>query len=198
MARFEIEALSPKGPMLVHAPLLLDARGRFRKTFEKETLSALGLDFAIAEMYVSSSHKGVVRGLHFQTDPWQAKYIYPIAGRIFDVVVDLRHNSGNLGITYCTELDASNGTALYVPKGFAHGFMALEDESTIACLCDEPYDAASDSGIRFDDPQLSIPWPDLQPFQELTISDKDKQLMSFAEYTKQHTYPHYPKDAPVE
>lgn len=159
-----------------------DDRGRFTKTFEKDIYIEEGIQFQLNESFVSISEKNVIRGLHFQIHNPQAKIVSVVYGKAWDVIVDLRMKSDTFGNWICCELSADNHKAFYVPRGFAHGFLALEDNTIMLYQCDGKYDKESDSGIRFDDKDININWP--IPIQMSINSDRDLSLMSFEEYKK--------------
>lgn len=169
-----------KGAYIIENFSVGDARGRFTKLFEKEIYHNGGIDFSLNETFCSISSKNVIRGLHFQHHNPQAKLVSVIQGRVWDVIVDLRLNSETFGQwTYC-ELSAENHNAFYVPKGFAHGFLALEDNSIMLYQCDGAYDKESDSGIRYDDKDINIQWP--INLEETIHSERDLGLMGLKEY----------------
>ncbi len=148
-----------------------DQRGSFCKTFHTKILSQHGIDFTVRESFYSFSHKGVVRGMHFQYPPSdQAKIIYVPHGKIYDVAVDLRKNSATYGQHFGIELSAKNTKALYIPKGFAHGFQSLEDNSLTYYLLDEVYEADDDTGIRYD--SAGVRWP----LEVGIVSTRDKDF----------------------
>ncbi len=154
-----------------------DLRGTFCKTFQQDLLAKQGIDFEIRESFFSFSHKGVIRGMHFQYPPSdQAKIIFVPVGRIYDVAVDLRKGSDTFGTHYGIELSADDSNALYIPKGFAHGFQSLEDDSMTYYLLDEVYAPDLDNGIRYD--SVGVQWP-LEPTE---ISHRDRDFETFAEF----------------
>ena len=149
-----------------------DDRGFFARYWCKKEFDKLGLDSNIVQINNSrSSSKGTLRGLHFQYPPnSETKIIRCISGTIWDVIVDIRKNSSTYGQWYGTELNEENRTMLYVPKGFAHGFISLTDNTEIIYLVTEFYDARYEDCIKWNDPDLQIDWP----FQPQIISDKDR------------------------
>jgi dTDP-4-dehydrorhamnose 3,5-epimerase len=127
----------------------------------------------------SLSKPGVLRGLHFQTQPSQGKLVGCSRGRIWDVAVDLRPHSQSYGKWYSAELSAENGRLLWIPSGFAHGFCVLGDEpADVQYKVDAFYNPKMEFGIRWDDPDLQIPWPIKNPI----VSERDSALPSFADY----------------
>lgn len=158
-----------------------DARGWFSETWSRRIFEAAGVDVDfVQDNHSYSRNAGTIRGLHFQSAPFaQAKLVRCVRGRIFDVAVDIRHDSPTFRKWVGAELSAENGHQLFVPRGFAHGFLTLEADTEVAYKVDAFYDAASDGGIRWDDPELAIEWPSqaLAP----TLSDKDARLPSLDE-----------------
>ena len=157
-----------------------DNRGGFTKCFEKGIYKQAGIDMSLYETFVSVSAKNVIRGLHFQLRNPQAKLVSVLKGAVADVIVDIRPDSETFGKWRFYELSAENARALYVPRGFAHGFLSLMDDTIMLYQCDGKYDKETDTGIRFDDKDIGIDWPiDLKC---AICSERDKNLMTFKEY----------------
>jgi dTDP-4-dehydrorhamnose 3,5-epimerase len=155
-----------------------DDRGMFRETFKIADFADAGLPTRFAQANLSSSRKGVLRGLHFQTDPMaQGKLVSCVAGAIYDVAVDIRHGSPTFGQWIGEELSMANGRMLWIPAGFAHGFCALEDNSALSYSVTEVFSGAHDGGIAWNDPELGIEWPISDPL----LSDKDQELPRLAD-----------------
>ncbi len=148
-----------------------DDRGVLLQAFVRSDLEARAIPGEFRQAIQSRSHRGVIRGLHFQWDPPQGKLVRCVRGRIFDVVVDIRHGSPTLGDHACVELSAENNNVLWVPAGFAHGFMTLEEDSVMLYFCTEEWSPAGEGGILWSDPVLGISWPALQPL----VSARDRQ-----------------------
>ncbi len=166
------------------APLFIpDPRGYLSKPFEKSIFSANGVELSPWEELRSCSKRGVLRGLHFQRRHSQDKLVQVLRGAVYDVAVDLRENSETFGKWEGFYLTAENRQMLYIPKGFAHGFLALEDDTLFSYLCGDCYDPESDGGIRWNDPQLAISWP-LDQVEQTIISDKDAALPTLAEFIR--------------
>lgn len=180
MANFAFKKLELDGAYLVENFSVGDNRGGFTKCFEKDIYANAGIEFQLNETFASVSAKNVIRGLHFQTHNPQAKLVCVVKGKVWDVIVDLRKDSPTYKKWIAAELSAENHKALYVPRGFAHGFASLEDETIMLYQCDGAYDKDSDTGIMFNDPEFGIKWP----VDEKTAihSARDLQLMSFSEY----------------
>ncbi len=154
-----------------------DVRGTFVKTFHAERFTALGLPTEWREEYYSSSRKGVIRGMHFQTPPHDhEKLVYCMQGRVLDVVVDLRKGSPTYGRHLAVELDASRGHGLMIPKGMAHGFLALTEEVLMAYKVTTVYAPASDAGIRWD--SFGLDWGIDQPI----VSARDLAHPAFGDF----------------
>lgn len=159
MSDYVFTKLDLEGAYLISYFSVGDNRGGFSKSFEKDIYADAGIDFSINETFVSVSAKNVIRGLHFQTHNPQAKLVSIPKGKVYDVIVDLRKDSKTYKLWRGFELSAENHKALYVPRGFAHGFLSLEDDTLMMYQCDGAYDKKTDTGIIFDDPDIGIEWP---------------------------------------
>jgi dTDP-4-dehydrorhamnose 3,5-epimerase len=151
-----------------------DARGFFSETYNKKTLAQAGitLDF-VQDNHSFSRQRGTLRGLHYQERPFeQHKLIRAVRGRVLDVAVDIRRGSPTFGKWVSAELSADNWAQILVPAGFAHAFCTLEPDTEIIYKVTNFYSPEHDFGIRWDDPDLNIPWP--FPSDQLTLSEKDK------------------------
>ena len=156
----------------------MDERGYFYESFR---LNSLENEIKFVQSNVSKSTYGVLRGLHFQTNPnAQCKLVRALSGRIQDIVVDLRPNSKTFKKVFSIELSEVNGKSLFIPKGFAHGFVTLSDTAIVSYQVDNYYAPDSDAGIRFDDPNLNIDW--ILPREDLIISQKDLKLPTLDQY----------------
>lgn len=175
----EIERTYLNDCYLITPKVFVDERGNFFESFNKNRFHQLtGLDIDFVQDNQSTSQRGVLRGLHFQTgDFQQAKLVRVIKGSVLDVAVDIRPQSKTFGQYFSVVLSAKNNKQLYIPKGFAHGFLVLEDDTIFAYKCDNYYNKASESGIIFNDPSLQIDWG--FPESDLIISEKDKELPTF-------------------
>lgn len=177
---FEKTILS--GAFLIQAFSTDDSRGGFSKIFEKDTFSEAGISFSLNETFFSVSAKNVIRGLHFQMHEPQAKLVTVVQGCVWDVIVDLRPESLTFGKWVGQELSGKNHLGFYVPRGFAHGFACLTDNTIMLYQCEGKYDKTSDTGIRFDDFELGIEWPVVE---DVAIhSERDLSLQSLEEYRK--------------
>jgi dTDP-4-dehydrorhamnose 3,5-epimerase len=181
-SKFKVTALALPEVLLVSGPTFFDGRGHFSETFRKNDFAALGIgcDF-VQENMSRSAGRGTVRGLHFQGPPHaQAKLVQVVSGAIYDVAVDIRKGSPRFGQWCGATLKADNNEHFFVPRGFAHGFCCLEDNTIVAYKVDNYYDRDSEGGIIWDDADLAIKWP--IGVGEPLLSDKDAKLPRFAEF----------------
>ena len=157
----------------------IDSRGYFLETYNEEAFkSKLGLEIEFVQDNESKSSIGVLRGLHYQKDAYsQTKLIRVVKGKILDVAVDIREKSSTFGKHIAVELSEDNKKQLLVPRGFAHGFVVLENETIVNYKCDNLYNKASEAGIIYNDPTLNIDW--ILPESDLIISEKDLVLPRF-------------------
>jgi len=158
-----------------------DERGYFVETFRKDLFEEfLGFEVAFCQDNESKSGKGVLRGLHYQLPPAaQSKLVRVIKGRVLDVAVDIREGSPTFGRHVAVELSGENKRQLFVPRGFAHAFVVLEDETIFAYKVDNYYSPENDRGIAFDDPRIGIEWP--FPAEALKLSEKDRKQPKLSE-----------------
>ncbi len=172
----EIEPTYLEGCFVIKPKVFNDDRGSFFESFNQkafEKLTEIRTNFVQDNQSISS--KGALRGLHFQKGKHaQAKLVRVIQGEVLDVVVDLRTNSETYGKHFSVILNDKNNFQLYIPRGFAHGFITLSDDSIFSYKCDNYYNKSSESGIRYNDADLRIDWKldDL----EIKLSEKDKEL----------------------
>ncbi len=155
-----------------------DARGFFMETYRADTWAAEGIPTGFVQDNHSRSRRGTLRGLHFQTHPGQAKLVRCASGRVFDVVVDLRRGSPTFGEWEGVELDDESGHQLFIPVGFGHGFCVLSETADFVYKCTNYYDAATERGIRFDDPDVAVAWPQ---DVELLYSERDHEAPRLAD-----------------
>lgn len=184
MELFKFEETNIEGLKLIHPFFAPDDRGYFMKTYERDIFKKNGIDMGNAEDMTSYSKKGVLRGLHFQTKYSQDKLIRIYLGEVYDIAVDLRKGSPTFGKWKGFRLSGDNRLGLYIPSGFAHGYLALSDEVIFSYRCGQPYAPEYDSGIIWNDVELNVEWP-LENIDNLIISDKDKKLQTFAEFRAQ-------------
>ncbi len=155
-----------------------DSRGYFKETFKKNTLKKIKFVFNC----VSSSKKRVLRGLHLQTKYSQGKYLTVLKGEIYDVAIDLRKNSRTFGKYFSIYLSDTNGKSIYIPPGFAHGFVGLKNENIISYSCTNYRSQKHELGIKWNDKDIKIKWPIKKPI----LSFKDSKNISLQEYVKIH------------
>lgn len=179
-----IEKTPIEGLTLIHPHVFEDERGYFIKDYERYFYAENGLPVDFMETNESKSKKGTIRGLHFQQRFSQGKLIRVIKGAVFDVAVDLRFGSPSFGEWMGFELTEHNHNVLYIPEGFAHGFMALENDSVFSYKCTNKYSPEFDSGVRFDDPEIGVEWPveRVGGWGCVITSVKDSKLQSFKEF----------------
>jgi dTDP-4-dehydrorhamnose 3,5-epimerase len=158
-----------------------DERGWFARTFDAEAFAAHGLEPAVSQCNVSyNAQAGTLRGLHFQREPHgEDKLVRCQRGALFDVIVDLRPGSPTRGGWYGIELAAGDGRSLYVPKGFAHGFQTLADDTEVHYQMSTPYVPGAGDGVRWDDPAFGIAWPPAPPGGR-TLSERDASYPDYA------------------
>ena len=159
------------GPMIVEPRVFGDDRGFFMETWSAQDFAAAGLDREFVQDNHSRSQAGVLRGLHFQQPGAQGKLVRVTRGAVFDVAVDLRRSSPHFGRWIGLELSASNKRMLWVPEGFAHGFLTLEDETDFLYKCTAPYAPEHEHTLAWDDAEVGIEWPETD--REPIVSDKD-------------------------
>jgi len=166
-----------------------DARGWFTETYNADRFAALGIEVGfVQDNHSLSAPAFTLRGLHFQTPPHvQAKLVRCIRGRIFDVAVDIRAGSPTRGVWVGTELSAENGRQLYVPVGFAHGFLTLEPDCEVTYKCSGLYAPSHDAGISWDDPAIGIDWP-LPEGIRPELSAKDRVQPALADFASPFPY----------
>lgn len=166
------------GCIVIEPQVFGDSRGFFYESFNRDKLVAHGLtvpDFVQGN--VSSSSRGVLRGLHYQWPKPQGKYVSVIEGEVWDVAVDIRRGSPTLGRWAAVVLSAENKRHFWIPAGFAHGFVTLSERAVFSYLCTETYDRDADAGIRWNDAALAIDWPVSEP----SLSDKDAKAPFLAD-----------------
>jgi dTDP-4-dehydrorhamnose 3,5-epimerase len=168
----EIKEIFIQGPLVIQPRVFFDQRGYFFESYNKQTFSKAGLSAEFVQDNQSFSHKGALRGLHFQAPPFaQAKLVRVVRGAVYDVIVDIRKNSPTYGKHFGIELTAENFTMLWIPEGFAHGFSTLEDDTLFSYKCTNVYNRDSEGGILWRDPALQINWKVEDP----VLSEKDEQ-----------------------
>jgi len=157
------------GCLVIEPQVFGDDRGFFYESFNGDKLRAAGLDLAFVQGNVSSSARGVLRGLHYQWPNPQGKLVSVLEGEVWDVAVDIRRGSPTFGRWEAVVLSAENKRHFWIPEGFAHGFAVLSERALFTYLCTATYDREADAGIRWNDAALAIDWPVAEPL----LSDKD-------------------------
>ena len=166
-----------EGLFLIKPRKFEDSRGKFVKTFHMDTFKEQGLSSDFKEGYYSTSQKNVLRGMHFQTPPHDHdKLVYVPHGSIIDVVLDIREGSSTYGKYVKQELNSDNGYIFYIPKGCAHGFLSLEDNTNVTYMQTTMYADNSDGGIKFD--SFGCDWGDA----DYIVSDRDNSFTSFTDF----------------
>jgi dTDP-4-dehydrorhamnose 3,5-epimerase len=181
--KFEFKESALKGAYVITPFYADDLRGGFIKDFNKSIFRENGIPYEMKETFYTVSKKGVIRAIHFQLEKQQPKLVRCIKGHVFDVIVDLRADSPTFKQWEAYDLTEENQLELLVPEGFGHGYLVLED-SIVSYKCAEEFYGPGDSGIMYNDPEIGITWPfdRIGGFENLIISDKDKNLMTIEAY----------------
>jgi len=167
-----------EGVCIIEPDVFFDSRGYFFESYNEKKFLELNLKYKFVQDNQSKSSYGVIRGLHYQIEPYaQTKLVRVICGKIFDVAVDIRKNSPTYGKWFGIELSDENNLQLLIPKGFAHGFSVLSDYAIVLYKCDEFYHKELERGIIYNDPYLNINWQ--VPDDKVIVSQKDNQLPDF-------------------
>ncbi|HIW86951.1 MAG TPA: dTDP-4-dehydrorhamnose 3,5-epimerase [Candidatus Onthomorpha intestinigallinarum] len=175
----EIRETKLSGLIILEPKVFGDERGSFMETYNRETFARLGLDMTFVQDNESVSAKGVLRGIHFQRPPFaQGKLVRVVSGRALDYAVDLRRNSPTYGQYACVELSGRNKRMMYLPEGFAHAFLSLEDDTVFNYKCTNFYNKQSEDGLLWSDKDLGIEWPVDNPI----LSEKDLRLGLFKDF----------------
>jgi dTDP-4-dehydrorhamnose 3,5-epimerase len=188
----EDSTISMNLPRIIVPKRHLDDRGWFSEIFHEQRLRDIGITWRFVQDNQSSSKRaGTLRGLHFQRPPAaQAKLVTVVKGRIMDVAVDIRRGSPTFGKHVSTELSSESGRQMYIPMGFAHGFLTLDDDTVVMYKVSDYYAPMHDRGIRWNDPDIAIPWP----FKDADVitSDKDRRLPLLMELASPFGYDGHP------
>ena len=170
------------GLLVIKPRIFKDDRGHFFESWSKESFKNIGLDLDFVQDNQSLSQKGVLRGLHFQNPPFaQGKLVRVIQGSVLDVAVDIRKDSPTYGEHFSIELSEENKTVFWIPTGFAHGFVALKDDTIFTYKCTGVYNKESEGALIWNDEDLNIDWRVVNPL----VSDKDIQAGNFNDFTTQ-------------
>ncbi|MDR3131050.1 MAG: dTDP-4-dehydrorhamnose 3,5-epimerase [Treponema sp.] len=178
--KFSFERTNFDSVFLIKLFIAYDERGYFIKDYSREEFEKNGVEYDLKEVFYTSSHKGVIRAIHFQRIKEQPKLVRCVKGKIFDVVVDLRKNSSTLGQWEGFFLDENNKNELLIPVHFGHGYLVLED-AMVSYKCAEMFYGEYDDGIMWNDEIINIQWP-LEQVDNIILSEKDKKLQTFNQY----------------
>lgn len=179
----ELEPTPIPGAFAIRGRTVEDARGTFTKVLHLPSLEAQGARFATAESFYTTSQRGVIRGMHCQLPPAEhAKLVYCVRGRVLDVLLDLRRGSPAQGRSHAAELSERNRLMFLIPAGVAHGFLALEDDSTVVYSVTTPHAPALDGGVRWD--SFGFTWPVAEP----VLSPRDRALPPLGEFQSPFTF----------
>lgn len=181
-----VHRTSLPGVLLVEPSVHADQRGAFFESWHAERYAGHGMD-GFVQANVSYSRRGVLRGMHYQQHTPQAKLVSVLRGTVFDVVVDVRRGSPTLGRSFGVELSGSNRLQLYVPEGFAHGFVVTGEDALVLYHCSAPYVPSDERILRWDDPAVGIDWPVADPI----LSAKDASAPLFGELSEAGHLPLY-------
>jgi dTDP-4-dehydrorhamnose 3,5-epimerase len=174
----KVEETPLKGILLIYPTVFEDHRGHFLESYNKEVFYKNGITAEFVQDNQSLSQKGVLRGMHFQNPPFaQGKLVRVIKGSVQDVVIDLRKSSQTYGQSFSYVLTEANKHMMWIPEGFAHGFLTLENDTIFSYKCTSLYNKASEDGILWNDPVLGINWMSSDP----QLSEKDKNAKMFDE-----------------
>lgn len=184
MNKFKFNKIDLEGAYLISAFHFEDERGKLIKDYNLDIFKAQGINYNLKETFYTISKKGVIRAIHFQLGKQQAKLIRCISGKVYDVIVDLRTDSATFGQWRGFYLSGNEYKEILVPEYFGHGYLVIED-SIVSYKCAEVFYEEGDSGIMYNDSDINISWPFelINGKDNLIISEKDKNLMSFKEYS---------------
>ncbi len=184
---FEFRKTEIADLLVIQPHMYPDARGLYKKCYEKNVFAENCITCSFTESSDLYSNKGALRGLHYQTVDSQAKLIHVISGVLFDVALDLREASPTFGKYHTELLKAEDNQVIFIPEGFAHGFIALTDNTVFSYQCSGRYVPEACGGIRWDDPELNIPWPLMEYGVEKVIAtEKDKNWPTLSEYKRRN------------
>lgn len=173
------------GLLVIEPQVFSDERGFFLETYSRDRYREVGISEEFVQDNLSSSRSGVLRGLHYQAPPFaQGKLVSVLRGRVLDVALDIRQGSPTYGQHAAVELSAANHRQFWIPAGFAHGFVALEDDTVFAYKCTAPYSKDHDRGIRWNDPAVGIKWGVNDPI----VSAKDQTHPLLSEIAQEFTF----------
>jgi dTDP-4-dehydrorhamnose 3,5-epimerase len=180
MGQFNFIKTDIEGLVIIEPKVFGDHRGYFMETYNYNDFKEAGLDMIFVQDNQSKSRKGVLRGLHFQTNHQQGKLVRVLSGEVFDVAIDLREGSTTYKKWCGLILSAENRKQFYIPEGFAHGFLVISEEAEFVYKCTDFYHPEFEGGIIWSDSEIDVKWP-IEGIEELLLSDKDKVLKTLAE-----------------
>lgn len=187
------------GVVVIEPKVFGDKRGFFLETYRQDVLRQAGINVTFVQDNHSRSTQGVLRGLHYQLEQTQGKLVRVTSGSVFDVAVDVREGSPTFGQWYGTQLDEESMHMLYVPPGYAHGFVVLSQSADFLYKCTDYYHPESEQGIAWNDPDIGIEWPISNLSSEISLSEKDKAnvLLKDQSHDKLPTYSDFILDSEV-
>lgn len=180
MGKFSVETCDIEGLKVITPTAYGDERGYFMETYQENDFKAIGIDTKFVQDNQSSSSKGVLRGMHYQIEFPQDKLVRVISGEVYDAVVDLRKGSPTYGKAFGVILSAENRKQLFIPKGFAHGFLVLSDYAEFCYKVSDFYHPGDEGGLLWNDPEIGIDWPE-KDGAKLNINDRDRNWPTLAE-----------------
>ncbi|WP_026884435.1 dTDP-4-dehydrorhamnose 3,5-epimerase [Clostridium akagii] len=180
MGKFNFHKTDIEGVYIIEPEVFGDNRGYFMETYNLDEFKEAGLGMSFVQDNQSKSKKGVLRGLHFQTQHLQGKLVRVTSGEVFDVAVDLRKGSNTYGKWVGVKLSAENKKQFYIPEGFAHGFLVLSEEAEFVYKCTDLYHPEFEGGIAWNDPEIGVEWP-TEGIEEVILAEKDKKRKSLKE-----------------
>ena len=186
MGNFKRTDTSIEGVCIIEPTVFGDNRGYFMETYQKNDFAEIGINYEFVQDNQSKSKKGVLRGLHFQKENTQSKLVRCIKGEVFDVAVDLRPGSKTYGKWEGVILSEENKKMFMIPKGFAHGFLVLSKTAEFCYKCDDIYNPKAEGGLKWDDPEIGIIWPEVPGMkkEEYLTSEKDGKWPTLEEIRK--------------
>ena len=180
MGQIKVTKLDIEGLCIIEPSVHGDSRGYFMETYNQRDMEEAGLSMKFVQDNQSMSRKGVLRGLHYQKNFPQGKFVRVVRGAVYDVAVDLRRDSKTYGKWYGVELSAENKKQFYIPEGFAHGFLVLSDEAEFCYKVTDFWHPNDEGGLLWNDPDIGVEWP-LEGIDEILLSDKDRVNPTFAQ-----------------
>jgi dTDP-4-dehydrorhamnose 3,5-epimerase len=184
VTRFSFTKITEINSLQIITPLVApDDRGVLTKVFECNIFHNEGIDFQVHEILETTSRKGVLRGLHMQHTRPQGKLVRVVSGSVYDVAVDVRKGSKTFGQYFGVYLTGENRKMFYIPEGFLHGFLALENHTVFNYLCSQDFVPQDDRGVQYNDPDINIQWP-VEMVGELILSNKDLALPTLRGFTE--------------